>query len=96
MIKAPEQLARRTIEEKLAASGWSVQDSKGFNPSVGRGIARCEVPLKSERCDYLLMVDRTALGMVEAKKEGTTLSTVADQSGYRLWARNGMSSRQYL
>lgn len=31
-------------------------------------------------CDYLLLVDRKALGVVEAKKVGTTLSTVADQS----------------
>jgi type I restriction enzyme R subunit len=41
-----------------------------------------EVPLKSGRCDYLLLVDRNALGVVEAKKEGTTLSMVAEQSGH--------------
>ena len=41
-----------------------------------------EVPLKSGRCDYLLLVDRQALGVVEAKKEGTTLSMVAEQSAH--------------
>ena len=40
-----------------------------------------EVPLTSGPCDYLLLVDRKPLGVVEAKKQGTTLSTVAEQSG---------------
>jgi type I restriction enzyme R subunit len=78
----PEQQARQQIDAKLGASGWIVQDYKAFNPSVGRGIALCEVPLKSGRCDYLLLVDRKAVGVVEAKKEGTTLSKVAEQSGH--------------
>ena len=41
-----------------------------------------EVPLKSGRCDYLLLVDRKPVGVVEAKKEGVTLSGVAEQSGH--------------
>lgn len=43
---------------------------------------RPEVPLKSRRCDYLLMVNRAAVGIIEAKREGTKLSTVADQSAF--------------
>ncbi len=78
----PEQEAREQIDEMLAASGWAVQDYKAFDPSAARGIALREVPLKSGRCDYLLLVDRKALGVVEAKKSGTTLSAVADQSGH--------------
>jgi type I restriction enzyme R subunit len=78
----PEQQSRLQIDAMLAASGWIVQDYKAFNPSAGRGIALREVPLKSGRCDYLLLVDRNALGVVEAKKEGTTLSMVAEQSGH--------------
>ncbi len=78
----PEQQARQQIDAQLVAAGWSVQDYKAFNPSAGRGIALREVPLKSGRCDYLLLVDRNALGVVEAKKEGTTLSTVAEQSAH--------------
>jgi type I restriction enzyme R subunit len=38
------------------------------------------VPLKTGPCDYLLLVDRHAVGVIEAKKEGTTLSAVAEQS----------------
>jgi len=78
----PEQQAREQIDAMLVASGWVVQNYKAFNPSVSRGIALCEVPLESGRCDYLLLVDRKAVGVVEAKKEGTTLSTVADQSKF--------------
>ena len=78
----PEQQARQQIDAMLVASGWIVQDYKAFNPSAARGIALREVPLKSGRCDYLLLVDRKALGVVEAKKKGMTLSTVAEQSAH--------------
>ena len=77
----PEQRARQQIDAQLIACGWVVQDYKAVDLSAGRGIALREVPLKSGPCDYLLLVDRKAVGVVEAKKEGTTLSTVADQSG---------------
>jgi type I restriction enzyme R subunit len=76
----PEQLARQTIDAMLIAAGWIVQDYKAVDFCAGPGIALREVPLKSGRCDYLLLVDRKAVGVVEAKKEGTTLSTVAEQS----------------
>jgi len=78
----PEEKARQQIDAMLTASGWVVQNYKAFNPSAARGIALREVPLKSGRCDYLLLVDRKALGVVEAKKQGSTLSTAADQSGH--------------
>src|SRR5437867_1103224 len=80
--QTPEQRAREQIDAMLIASGWAVQDYRAFNPSAARGVALREVPLKSGRCDYLLLVDRKAVGVTEAKKEGTTLSTVADQSGH--------------
>ena len=79
---APEQRARQQIDAQLAASGWAVQDYKQFNPSASRGIALREAPLKSGTCDYLLLVDRKAVGVIEAKKVGTALSGVAEQSGH--------------
>src|SRR3989338_1864479 len=75
-----ESQARKQIDAQLTASGWSVQDYVRYNPAAARGIALREVPLKDGRCDYLLIVDRQPLGVIEAKKEGTTLSTVAEQS----------------
>ena len=78
---SPEQRARQQIDTQLVACGWVVQDFKSVDFSAGRGIALREVPLATGPCDYLLLVDRKALGVIEAKKEGTTLSTVAEQSG---------------
>ena len=78
----PEQQAREKIDAQLLACGWVVQDYTKIDFSAGRGIALREVPLKSGTCDYLLLVDRKPVGVVEAKKEGTLLSGVAEQSGH--------------
>ena len=78
----PEAEARQQIDAQLVAAGWIVQDYKAVNLSAGRGIALREVPLDSGRCDYLLVVDRHTVGIIEAKKRGATLSTVADQSDH--------------
>ncbi len=78
----PEAAARQKIDELLVAAGWVLQEYKQLNLGAARGIALCEVPLASGRCDYLLLVDRVSVGVIEAKKQGATLSTVADQSGH--------------
>ncbi len=78
----PEAAAREHIDALLIAAGWVIQDYRAFNPTAARGIALREVPLESGRCDYLLLVDRLPLGVIEAKKEGTTLSTVSEQSAH--------------
>ena len=76
----PEKLARANIDSMLQAAGWVVQDREELNLGASRGVAVREFPLKSGEADYLLFVDRQAVGVVEAKKEGTTLSGVAEQS----------------
>jgi len=81
-MSTPEKRARENIDAMLTQAGWTLQDYKAVDLSAARGIAVREVPLKSGRCDYLLLVDRKPIGVVEAKKEGTTLSTVAFQSGF--------------
>jgi len=83
---SPEDKARELIDVKLTASGWIIQNYKALNLSAGRGIALREVPLKSGTCDYLLLVDRKPVGVVEAKRQGTLLSGVAEQSGH--YAKN--------
>jgi type I restriction enzyme R subunit len=80
MPETPEQKARRQIDALLLNADWQIQDYKTLDLSAGRGIAVREVPLKSGRCDYFLLVDRAPVGIIEAKKTGTTLSTVAEQS----------------
>ena len=45
----PKQLARQQIEVQLVACHWVVQDYRQFNPSVGRGFALREAPLKANQ-----------------------------------------------
>ncbi|MBX3001256.1 MAG: DEAD/DEAH box helicase family protein [Caldilineaceae bacterium] len=77
---SPEARARSTIDSQLQQAGWLVQDRAGFNPAAGMGIAVREFPLRTGFADYLLLVDRKAIGAVEAKKVGTPLSGVEAQS----------------
>ncbi|MDI1336361.1 MAG: type I restriction-modification enzyme R subunit C-terminal domain-containing protein [Lacunisphaera sp.] len=79
-MPTPEAIAREKIDEMLIATGWVIQNYKQLNLGAGQGIAIREVPLKTGPCDYLLLVDRRPVGVIEAKKFGTTLSGVADQS----------------
>ncbi len=76
----PEEKARKCIDHLLEAAGWEIQDIRDLNLGASLGVAIREFPLKSGHVDYLLFVDRMAVGVVEAKPEGTTLSGVAEQS----------------
>src|SRR5690348_11797904 len=80
--QSPEAKARENIDRMLAASGWIVQSRDEANVSVARGVAIREFPLKSGygEADYLLYVDGVPAGVVEAKKEGTTLSGYETQT----------------
>ncbi len=80
-MPTPEFLARQQIDQLLTASGWTVQDRAGMNLYTARGVAVREFPVEGGFADYMLFVDRKAVGVVEAKKVGTTLSGVAEQAG---------------
>ncbi len=79
-MPTPEELARINIDKQLTACDWTVQSRVEMNLYAGRGIAVREFPLSTGEADYLLFVDRKAVGVVEAKPEGVTLSGVADQA----------------
>ncbi|MBN2015624.1 DEAD/DEAH box helicase family protein [Candidatus Dojkabacteria bacterium] len=76
----PEEKARKNIDELLNKAGWIIQDLNQLNLGAGLGVIIREFPLKKGPADYLLFVDRKAVGVIEAKKEGTTISGVAEQS----------------
>ena len=76
----PEELARQKIDKLLQAAGWQVQDCKDINLSASLGVAVREFPLTNGAVDYLLFVDKKAVGVLEAKKVGTTLSGVSEQT----------------
>jgi len=65
----------------LDAAGWKIQDLRELNLGAALGVAVREFPLKNGEADYLMFVDRKAVGVVEAKPEGDTLSGVAEQTG---------------
>lgn len=76
----PEEKARQKIDGMLEAAGWKVQDFHDLDLGTSLGVAVREFPLKRGDADYLLFVDRKAVGAIEAKPVGTTLSGVAEQS----------------
>jgi len=77
----PEQQARGNVDRLLAAAGWHVCDAAAANIHAARGVAIREFPLPGYGfADYLLYIDGKAAGVVEAKKEGVTLTGVETQS----------------
>jgi len=79
MPETPEQKARREIDEKLIASDWLVQDRADIDLTAGRGVAVREFRMKPGFgvADYMLYLDRKAIGAVEAKAAGA-LTGVSD------------------
>lgn len=78
----PEAKARLEIDRMLESAGWAVQDYSKVNLAVSPGVAVREFILSPPhgRADYLLFVDRHAVGVLEAKKQGETLTGVAWQT----------------
>ena len=77
-----EQRARVLIDRQLADAGWVVQSRDQLNLFAGTGIAAREAVMAPGhgRVDYLLYVEQKAVGVIEAKPEGTPLSGVEWQS----------------
>ena len=81
----PEQIARDNIDIMLEASGWAVQSKKKINLNDSLGQAVKEYQTDVGPADYVLFVEKKAVGVVEAKKEklGQNITAVEDQTaGY--------------
>lgn len=77
----PEARARLRIDAQLRTAGWVVQDRKAINLYAARGVAVREFLLEgNDEVDYLFFVDGAAVGALEAKPAGTTLTGVEHQS----------------
>ena len=76
----PEQEARRDIDAQLEACGWVVQNHQHAAVAAAQGVAVREVSVGKGRADYVLFVDRQAVGVIEAKPVGTTLTGVEPQT----------------
>lgn len=76
----PEDRARIRIDDMLTRAGWVVQDYKSVNLYAGEGVAVRELVTNAGPADYVLFVNRQAVGIIEAKKQGTTLAGVEWQT----------------
>ncbi|WP_236748796.1 DEAD/DEAH box helicase family protein [Acidovorax carolinensis] len=79
----PEAKARVTIDALLVAAGWHVCNVANANIHASTGVAIREFPLNNGFgfADYMLYINGKACGIIEAKKQGATLTGVELQSG---------------
>lgn len=97
--QTPEQQARDRIDRQLAEAGWVVVDNKAIDFSIGRGIAVREYQTAVGPADYVLFVDKQAIGVIEAKAEdwGHKITTVEAQSaGYANATLKWVNNREPL
>ena len=80
----------------LEAAGWHIQNYAERDTGAALGVAVREYPLaNAQRADYLLFLNGLAVGFIEAKKEGTTLSGAAQQAArYRANIPAGLPTQQ--
>ncbi|MGY2132372.1 type I restriction endonuclease subunit R [Hymenobacter sp. HD11105] len=90
-MHTPEQQARLRIDQQLELAGWIIQDADKINLGAGPGIAVRELQTETGPADYGLIVDKKLAGIVEAKREGTSLIAVAEQTN-----RYQTSSTMYI
>ena len=84
MPLTPEQESRVRIDSALEAVGWAVQSRDELDLTISKGVAVREFPMKTGFgfADYLLYLDRKAVGAVEAKAEGTLTGVEAQSAKY--------------
>jgi type I restriction enzyme R subunit len=87
MAETPEQRARVLIDIDLKAAGWVIQSRDELDLTAGRGVAVREFPMRPGFgfADYLLYVDRKALGAIEAKADGTLTGVEPQSAKYAAW-----------
>ena len=81
--QTPEQAARDIIDGMLEQAGWKVQDKDEIDFGAGPGIAVREYQTDIGPADYVLFVNKIAVGVIEAKPEnwGQNITKVEAQSG---------------
>lgn len=78
----PEAKAREQIDRQLSQAGWVVQDLSQLNLGAAAGVAVREYPTDTGPADYVLFVQRRAVGVIEAKRAdaGQNLSVAERQT----------------
>jgi type I restriction enzyme R subunit len=65
----PEEEARQDIDQLLEAAGWQIQDYRDLNLGAKLGVAVREFPVTTGSADYLLFVNREAVGAIYAAQD---------------------------
>ena len=65
----PEQRARDNIDKLLRNSGWVIQEKNKIDLELGDGQAVKEYQTDVGPADYVLFVNKKAIGVIEAKRE---------------------------
>ncbi len=87
-VKLSEAQTRELIDEQLRKVGWEVNTeelrySKGTRPTKGKNLAIAEWPTDSKTgsggyADYALFIGEKMVGIVEAKRKHSNISSVLD------------------
>ncbi len=87
-VKLSEAQTRELIDEQLRKVGWDantdeIRYSKGIRPAKGKNLAIAEWPTDSKTgnggyADYALFIGEKMVGIIEAKKKHTNISSVLD------------------
>ena len=78
----PEKKARHElINPLLDKAGWRIQNYKVANPHSSKGVAVEYFQIGKDQADYILFVNGQAVGVIEAKKPGETLTGKEKQTG---------------
>lgn len=89
MNQNSEQQARDRIDDQLTASGWILQDKESLNLAAGIDVAILEFQTTVGPAEYVLFVNRKAVGLMEARREEerVRLTIVEDQSTKYTYAK---------
>ena len=90
----PESKARQQIDQKLGQAGWVIQDMKQIDLAAGMGVAVREYPTDSGPADYVLFVNRHAVGVIEAKKDSAGENLTATEAQTERYATANLKWRQ--
>ncbi|KAA1015117.1 DEAD/DEAH box helicase [Paraburkholderia panacisoli] len=90
----PETKARQQIDQKLEQAGWVIQDMKQLNLSAKVGVAVREYPTDTGPADYVLFVNRSAVGVIEAKKDSAGENLTATESQTERYATANLKWRK--
>lgn len=82
----PEQKARDNIDALLTQAGWVVQSARRIDLNAGAGQAVREYQTDIGPADYVLFMDKKAVGVIEAKRPEEAQRLTAHESQTEAYA----------